>query len=163
MCMAAFRVEETEAPVANEVVAMKMIRFHITLWLVLLIGGFLLGFVPEYLKNRDLRSQLESPQKTIDALKLQLQMSELRDAASLVVIELSRQNYGLARDYAGQFYDKLKDAIDAAQDPALKKSLQDLEATRENLTGQLATANAAALTSSQPIVLKTFEVTRSLK
>jgi len=139
---------------------MKMMRVHIILWLVLFIGGFLLGFVPEYLKNRDLRSQLENPQKTIDAFKLQLQMSEVRDAAGLVLLELSRQNYGLARDYAGQFDGKLKDAIDSVQDPGLKKSLQDLAATRESLTGELATANATALTTWQPIVLKTFEVTR---
>jgi len=139
---------------------MKMMRVHIILWLVLLIAGFLLGFVPEYLKNRDLRSQLENPQKTIDAFKLQLQMSEVRDAAGLLLLELSRQNYGLARDYAGQFDGKLKDAIDSVQDPGLKKSLQDLAATRESLTGELATANATALATWQPIVLKTFEVTR---
>jgi hypothetical protein len=142
---------------------MKMMRVHITLWLVLLTGGFLLGYVPEYLKNRDLQAQLQDPQKTIDALKLQLQMSELRDAASMMLLELSRQNFGLARDYSGQFYSKLKDVTDAVQDPALKKSLEDLAATRENLTSQLATANAGALAASQPIVLKTFEVTRSVK
>ena len=33
---------------------MKMMRVHVSLWLVLLVGGFLLGFVPEYLKNREL-------------------------------------------------------------------------------------------------------------
>ena len=62
---------------------MKKMRVHATVWLVLFVGGFLLGFVPEYLKNRDLRSQLETPQKTIDGLRVQLQMSELRDQASL--------------------------------------------------------------------------------
>jgi len=142
---------------------MKMMRVHVTIWLVLLIGGFLLGFAPEYFRNRDLHAQLENPQKTIDALKLQLQMSDLRDAASLMVLELSRQNDGLARDYSGQFYGKLKDLPDTAQDPALKKSLEDLSATRETLTAQLATANPAALTSSQPLVLKTFEVTKNIK
>ena len=142
---------------------MKMMRVHVSIWLVLLIGGFLLGFAPEYLRNRDLHAQLENPQKTIDALKLQLQMSDLRDTASLMVLELSRQNYGLARDYSGQFYGKLKDLTDMAQDPALKKSLEDLSATRETLTAQLATANPAALTSSQPLVLKTFEVTKNIK
>ena len=142
---------------------MKMMRVHVSIWLVLLIGGFLLGFAPEYFRNRDLHAQLENPQKTIDALKLQLQMSDLRDAASLMVLELSRQNYGLARDYSGQFYGKLKDLTDTAQDPALKKSLEDLSATRETLTAQLATANPAALTSSQPLVLKTFEVTKNIK
>src|SRR5437879_2941482 len=110
---------------------MKMMRVHITVWLVLLIGGFLLGFVPEYLKNRELQTQLQNPQKTIDALKLQIQMSELRDASSMMLLELSRQNYGFARDYSGQFYSKLKDVTDAVQDPGLKKSL-DRKSTRLN-------------------------------
>jgi len=42
------------------------------------------------------------PQKTISSLKLQVQLAELRDTASLVLLELSRQNYGLARDYSGE-------------------------------------------------------------
>jgi hypothetical protein len=142
---------------------MKMVRVHVALWLILLVGGFLLGFVPEYLKNRDLRAQLQNPQKTIDALKLQLQMSDLRDAASLMLLELSRQNYGLARDSYGQFSAKLKDSIDTVQDPVLKKSLEDLATMHESLTGELAAANPATLGSAQPIVLKTFEVTRSVR
>jgi len=140
---------------------MKKMRVHATIWLVLLIGGFLLGFIPEYLKNRDLRSQLETPQKTIDGLRAQLQMSELRDRASLMWIELSRQNFGLARDYAGQYYSKLQDTIDSVQDPSLKKSLQELAATRDSVTADLAAANASSLTAPQSVVLKTFEVTRT--
>src|SRR5262245_54030970 len=139
---------------------MKTLRGRITLWLVLLFGAFLLGFVPEYLKNRDLRSQLENPRKTIDALKLQQQMSELRDQASLMLIESSRQNYGLARDYAGQYYTKLNEVIASVQDENIKKSLQELATTRDSLTDALATATPASLTAMQPVVLKTFEVTR---
>jgi hypothetical protein len=62
---------------------MKTIHVHIALWVILLVGGFLLGFVPEYRKNRELAAQLESPLKTIDALKLQLELGELRDDAGL--------------------------------------------------------------------------------
>ena len=142
---------------------MKMMRVHVTLWFVLLIGGFLLGFVPEYLKNRNLQAELQNPQKMIDGLKQQLQMSDLRDAASLMLLELSRQNYGLARDYSRQFYSKLNDTIETVQDPVLKKSLQDVAATRDSITAELATANPTALTTSQPVVLKTFEVTRSVR
>jgi len=139
---------------------MKM-RVHFTVWLVLFVGGFLSGFIPEYLKNRDLRSQLENPQKTIDQLKLQLRMAELRDDASLMLIELSRQNYGLARDYAGQYYSRLKDAIDSVQESDVKKSLQELAATRDSLTADLAAADPSSLTALHPIVVKTFEVTRN--
>jgi hypothetical protein len=139
---------------------MKMVRGRITLWLVLLIGAFLVGYVPKYLENRDLRSQLENPRKMIDALKLQLQLSELRDLASLMLIEVSRQNYGLARDYAGQYYSRLNEVIESVQDQAMKKSLQELAATRDSVTDALATPSPASLNSIQPVVLKTFEVTK---
>jgi hypothetical protein len=140
---------------------MATMRARISLWLVLLMGAFLLGFVPEYLKNRDLRSQLESPKKTIEELKQQLQMSELRDQASLMLIEISRQNYGLARDHAGQYYETLNQVIESLQNQALRKSLQDLASTRDSLTEALTTATPAALTAAQQIVMKTFELTKT--
>lgn len=142
---------------------MKMMKVHVTLWLVLLASGFLLGFVPEYLKNRDLQGQLQNPQKTIDTLTLQLQMSDLRDAASLTLLELSRQNYGLARDYSMRYYSKLKEAIDAVQDASLKTSLEKVAATTDSLTVSLAAANPASLTAWQPVVSKTFEITKNEK
>ena len=140
---------------------MKMVRVHITLWVVLLAAGFLLGFVPEYLKNRELRSQLETPQKTIDALTLQIRMGEVRDAAALMLVEVSRQNYGLARDHAADYYNKLKEVIAETQDENLKKSLTDLLATQESLSTSLAVPNANLLNIVQPIVLRTFEATKA--
>ena len=135
-------------------------RGRITFWLILFVGGLLLGFVPEYLKNRELQAQLENPRKTIDALNLQRQMSELRDQASLMLLELSRQNYGLAKDYAGQYYSRLNELIAVVPDQSIKKSLQELAATRDSVTEALATATPASLTAIQQVVLKTFEVTR---
>jgi hypothetical protein len=141
---------------------MKM-KGHITLWIVLLVGGFLVGFVPEYLKNRELRNSLESPQKTIDALRLEVQMGEVRDLAGLMLLELSRQNYGLARDYSAEYYNRIKDAVDAVQDEGTKRSLEELANTRDSLTTSLAAANPTSLTAAQPIVSKTFEVTKKTK
>src|SRR5215831_8834858 len=138
---------------------MKMMRVHVTLWLVLLISGFLGGYIPQYLKNRDLRAELENPQKTIDSLRLQLQLGELRDDASLALLEMSRQNYGLARDHIGDYYGKLKDLSESVQDPALKKSLQDLLATHDTITTNLSTISPSTLTAWEPIVLKTYETT----
>src|SRR5262245_32433410 len=139
---------------------MATMRGRIIFWLILFISGFLLGFVPEYVKNRDLQSQLENPRKTIEALNLQLQLSELRDQASLMLIEISRQNYGLAREYAAQYYSRLNEVIASVQNEVLKKSLQELAASRDSVTEALGAATPASLTATQPIVLKTFEVTR---
>lgn len=142
---------------------MKMMRVHFMLWVVLLLIGLGVGFVPEYLKNRELRAQLENPQKTIDALNLQIQLGQLRDEASMALLEISRQNFGLARDHVGEYYTKLKDLSDNVQDPNLKKSLQDLAMTRDPITADLATTTGAALTSWQKVVLQTFEVTKNVK
>ena len=140
---------------------MKTIHVHLALWVILLLGGFLLGFVPEYRKNRELAAQLESPLKTIDALKLQLDLGELRDDVGLMLLELSRQNYGLARDHASTYYSKLNDLISESQDESLKKQLTELSATRDSLMMSLSTATSNSLTAAQPIVLRTFEVTRN--
>jgi uncharacterized protein YoxC len=142
---------------------MKMIKVHIALWIVLLAGGFLLGFVPEYLKNRELQKSLENPQKTIEALTLQVQMGELRDLAGLMLLELSRQNYGLARDYSTEYYNRIKDTINAVQDEGTKKSLEELASTRDSLSASLAAASPTSVTAAQPIVSKTFEVTKKTR
>jgi hypothetical protein len=140
---------------------MKTIHMHIALWFILLGGGFLLGFVPEYRKNRELAAQLESPLKTIDALKMQIELGELRDDAGLMLLELSRQNYGLARDHASRYYTKVNDLISESQDESLKKSLTELSATRDSLILSLGTATSNSLTAAQPIVFRTFEATRN--
>src|SRR5215472_15995765 len=124
---------------------MKMMRVHVTLWLVLLLIGLGVGFVPQYLKNRELQAELENPQKTIDSLNLQIQLGQLRDEAGMALLEISRQNFGLARDHVGEYYTKLKDLSDNVQDPTLKKSLQDLSMTRDTITADLATTTGAAL------------------
>ena len=136
------------------------VKSHIAVWIILLVGGFLLGFVPQYLKNRDLQKELETPQKTIDALTLQVQMSDIRDAASLMLVELSRQNFGLARDYSVQFYSKLEQAAQSVPDANLKKSLEELASTRDSVSRTLAAADSSSLAAVQPVVLKTFELTK---
>jgi len=139
---------------------MKMFRVHFALWVVLLIVGYLIGFVPQYQKNRELQAQFQDPQKTIVALQAQAQLGELRDIASLMLLEMTRQNYGLARDYSEQYYSKLKNEVDSVQDPELKKSLGELVTTRDSLASSLAAANPSALSAAQIVVSKTFEVAR---
>ena len=136
---------------------------RIALWAILLIGTFLLGFVPEYLKNRELRSQVQDGQKTLDGMQLQVQLGQLRDAANLMAFEVSRQNFGLARDHATQFYTKLTETINSVQDPVLKKSLEEVAATRDATMQELAAPTPASLGLLQSVVLKTVDATRSAR
>jgi hypothetical protein len=79
-----------------------------------------------------------------------------------MLLELSRQNYGLARDHASMYYNKVNDLISESRDESLKKSLTELSATRDSLMVSLGTATSNSLTVAQPIVLRTFEVTRNV-
>jgi hypothetical protein len=136
---------------------------RIAVWLILLLAAFLIGFVPEYLKNRELRGQFEDGQKTLSGLQMQVQLGQLRDAANLMAFEVSRQNYGLARDYAGQFYAKLTETINSVQDPSLKKSLEEVASTRDATMQELAAPTPASLGLLQSVVLKTVDATRSAR
>jgi predicted neuraminidase len=139
---------------------MKMFRVHLGVWIVLLIVGYLVGFVPEYQKNRELQAAFKEPQKTIHSLQTQVQLGELRDISSLLLVELTRQNYGLARDYSQQYDIKLKSLMDSEQDEALKKLLDELATAWSAMAPSLADANPSAVMAVQVFVSKTFEVTK---
>ena len=77
-----------------------------------------------------------------------------------MLMEISRQNYGLARDYSAQFYSKLDQAAQSVPDANLKKSLEELASTRDSVSRTLAVADSGSLATVQPVVLKTFELTK---
>jgi hypothetical protein len=110
-----------------------------------------------------LRDQLQDRQKTVEGLQLQIQLGQLRDAANSMVFEFSRQNYGLARDHASEFYNKLKSAGETVTDPNVKKSLEDLAATRDATMKELAMPTADSLPLLQSVVLKANEAARNVR
>jgi hypothetical protein len=75
-------------------------------------------------------------------------------------MELSQQNYGRARDYSVQFYSKLEQAVQSVPDANLKKSLEELASTRDSVSRTLAAADSGSLASVQPVVTRTFELTK---
>jgi len=77
-----------------------------------------------------------------------------------MLMELSRQNFGLARDYSVQFYSKLEQAAQSVPDANLKKSLEELASTRDSVSRTLAAADSSSLAAVQPVVSKTFELTK---
>jgi hypothetical protein len=96
-------------------------------------------------------------------LKRQIQVGELRDAAALMFLELSRQNYGLAREHASEYQNSLRDLVSQTQDETLKKSLEELSAAQESLTTSLIAPNAASLMAAQTLMLRTFEITKDAR
>src|SRR5437763_10811175 len=87
--------------------------------LAVLVLVFLLGFVPQYREKRRIQSEL-----AISTEKLR--MSELRDLAGMMLLETLRQNYGLARDYSSQYFEKLRQVSEQLENSTLKMPLQEL-------------------------------------
>ena len=121
--------------------------------LVTIVLVFLLGFVPQYLEKRRIQSEL-----AISTEKLQ--MSELRDLAGMMLIEGLRQNYGTARDYSSQYFEKLRATAEQVENPTLKMSLQELLSSRDELTAALSKADPTSASQLQAIFAKTQTATK---
>ena len=122
--------------------------------LVILVLVFLLGFLPQYVEKRQMQRELAI---SIEKLKL----SELRDLAGLMLLEGLRQNYGVARDYSSQYFDKLRETSEGVNDSTLKTSLQELLSNRDTVTAVLSKADPASASQLQTIFANTQAATKA--
>jgi hypothetical protein len=122
--------------------------------LVVLVLVFLLGFVPQYLEKRQIQSELAISTE-------RLKVSELRDLAGMMMLEALRQNYGVARDYSSQYFEKLRDTSEHVENATLKTSLQELLSSRDAITASLSKADPASASQLQAIFAKTQAATKA--
>jgi hypothetical protein len=117
---------------------------------VILAVAFLSGLLVGYLEVRESRAELGQ-------LRNQTQLGELRDLASLIYVETSRQNFGLARQYAGRYFDAVNRLSQSdSLDPAIRASLEPLLAHRDEITAALARAEPSAGDQTQALYLDTY-------
>jgi hypothetical protein len=122
------------------------------LWALLLVGGFLAGFVPQYARNARLDAELR------DAAARN-RRAEVRDLAALAHIQALQKNFGLAGQTASQFFDRARD-LAAAADENQRRALHEALAQRDAVTAALAKGDAAAVGQLQELVLKVHAATR---
>jgi hypothetical protein len=122
--------------------------------LVILVLVFLSGFVPQYLEKRQIQNEL-----AISTEKLRV--SELRDLAGMMMLEALRQNYGVARDYSSQYFEKLRETSEQVNNAALKASLQELLSSRDAIIASLSKADPASASQLQAIFAKTQAATKA--
>jgi hypothetical protein len=127
------------------------------LWLVLLLVGFLVGFVPQYTKAQRARSELESVKQQLSVCQLGNRLSQLRDSAALMYLEATRKNYGLAGEYATRFFEEAHQVAEQTSDPGLRAQLQDLLTSRDEALGKLAQGDAGILPQLQTLLTKTLQ------
>jgi len=126
----------------------------LVLWFVLLIAGFLTGFILQYASLRRTQQQLSVSAEQLRSCQSRERLSQLRDIGTMMYLEALQKNYGKAGGYSKELFDQAQTFVDSAEDPALRNLLRDILATRDQITADLAKGDAAALLEIQPVLSK---------
>ena len=129
-------------------------RRKLLLWSVLLTVGFLTGFILQYVKLQRAQQELSASTKQLGSCQFSEQLSQLRDTATTMFLEVLQKNYGKAGEYSKQFFDQAQRIVSSTEDPALRTLLRDILGNRDQITADLAKGDAAALSEIQPVLSK---------
>jgi hypothetical protein len=126
----------------------------LVLWFVLLIAGFLSGFILQYARLQRVQQELSASTKQLGSCRSSEQLSQLRDTATIMYLEAVQKNYGKAGEYSKEFFDQAQRIVSSTEDSTLHNLLRDILATRDQITADLAKGDAAALSEIQPVLSK---------
>ena len=129
-------------------------RRKLVLWFVLLIAGFLAGFILQYSRLQRVQQELSASTKQLASCQSSEQYSQLRDTATMMYLETVQKNYGKAGEYSKEFFDQAQRIVSSTDDSALRTLLHDTLATRDQITADLAKGDAAALSEIQQVLSK---------
>lgn len=121
-------------------------RNRVLLWAAVLIGVFLLGFLPPYVRAG--RLEAESRESA-----LKLKRLEIRDLAALAAVQAAQKNYGLAGQTASQLFNRLREAASSTENADERRALEDLMKDRDSVTAALAKGDAGAVEMLQSVYL----------
>jgi hypothetical protein len=130
----------------------RSMRRNLVLWFVLLIIGFLTGFILQYAQRA--QQELSVSANQLAFCQSSDQLSQLRDTATMMYLETVQKNYGKAGEYSKVFFDQAQRIVSSTEDPALRNVLHDTLAARDQITADLAKGDAAALSEIQPVLSK---------
>jgi hypothetical protein len=132
-------------------------RHKLVLWFLLFLAGFLIGFILQYSRLRQVHQELSASTTQLGSCQSSQQLSQLRDTATMMYLEVVQKNYGKAAEYSKEFFDQaqqIQQIASSTDDPGLRNLLRDTLATRDQITADLAKGDAAALSAIQPVLSK---------
>jgi hypothetical protein len=129
-------------------------RHRLVLWFLLVLAGFLIGFILQYSTLQRVQQELSASTKQLGSCQSSQQLSQLRDTATMMYLEAVQKNYGKAGEYAKEVFDQAQQIASSTEDPALRNLLRDILATRDQITADLAKGDAVALSDTQAVLSK---------
>jgi len=134
---------------------------------ILIVGGalvlaaFLLGFIPEYVKTRDLNKQMDAVQQQLNSEREKSQMEALGLLCGYIYLETNLKNYGLASQYSTQFFDRVRVMTGQPSDADRQAFLQAALAKRDLITGGLAKGDPSILSPVQDLFHSALETAQT--
>ena len=101
-----------------------------------------------------MQQELSASTKQLGSCQSSEQLSQLRDTATMMYLEVVQKNYGKAGEYSKEFFDQAQRIVSSTEDPALRNLIRDTLTTRDQITADLAKGDAAALSEIQLVLSK---------
>jgi hypothetical protein len=118
----------------------------VRLWLLLFVAGLLVGFVPQYIKARDLKRQ-------VSVCNAAYQLAEVRRSAALTYVAATQLNYGTASGYANQLFEQARRLAATTSDVSGRSMLSNVLSSRDKITADLAKGDPQVISDLQPILM----------
>jgi hypothetical protein len=122
------------------------------------LAVFLVGFFPQFLEKRRLRTELAETQAWLSVAQRQTAIDELRRLAGRMLLEATRLNYGTAREHSTAYFNKLRELADKPDYASMNTSLRELLNSRDAITGGLAQANPSIISELQSLLERTYNL-----
>jgi hypothetical protein len=126
------------------------VKNRIIVVIILLVMAFLAGFVPQYLKVKRLEQDLSVATR-------ENALAQLRDLAGLAFVQASQKNYGLAAGTSQQFFSRTREAASQTPDPSGRQAFEQLLASQDKITAELAKGDPEVLNDLQVLFEKTHQ------
>ena len=119
-------------------------RSKVVLWFLLLLAGFLVGFILQYSRLHRVQQELSASTKQLESCQSRQQLAQLRDTATMMYLEAVQKNYGKAGEYSKEVFDQAQQIANSTEDSTIRNLLRDTLASRDQVTADLAKGDAVA-------------------
>jgi hypothetical protein len=127
---------------------------RLAVWFGLFIAGFLFGYILQYTTLHRVQGELTASTNQLGSCRRGEESSHLRDAATMMYLEVVQKNYGKAGEYSKGFFDQAQRIGSSTDDPVFRNLLADILATRDQITADLAKGDSSALSEIEPVLLR---------
>jgi len=126
--------------------------------IAVLIGGFLIGYLPARSTIDGLETQNSRLEQRNAVLDQSLKIAGLRGAAGLMSYRVNQNNYSAAAELSSGFFNGLRGMINTTKDERVRQNLQAMLQQRDEITIGLAQSDPATKPKLAQIYADFFKI-----